>query len=163
MEMKNLSKLSLLAAAALVCWSGQSSASLRYRNSTPNTLFTLNAFASTEGAGCGFSDGCPGGEGSSFPAGFRVRGWFSVAPGGVATVETHAFHNAKHQGFAQDLLGNVWGGGGSTFCINNEVQNHCGNGCAPGAQRIVSFFHISHTTCCGFWCTPVNFTLNLTL
>ena len=163
--MRHVRSIASIAGMAVLCLCGESLATLKYHNGTPNTLFSLDAFASTSGFGCGFDDGCSGVESqASFPPGYRVRGWFQIAPGGTATVEGHAFHNAKHDGFAQDQFGHVWQGGGHSFCISTDVQNHCGSVC-PGSAQVTFpvFFSLSRTNCCGITCSPENFTMNFTL
>jgi|SoiMethySBSTD1v2_1073268.scaffolds.fasta_scaffold128329_2 hypothetical protein len=148
--------------AALLSVSGESAAWTKYKNKTPNTISTVHGFASGQAFGCGFDDGCRL-SGDDLED-FRIRGWFNIAPGGSVTVETHAFHNSAHIGYAEDNFGHVWNSNLQQICISNNAFDVCGSNCpGSGTPRRVSPFQFRNARCCGFTCSPVDFTLNFTL
>jgi uncharacterized membrane protein len=115
---------------------------------------------SVSGFGCGFNDGCSGTSSGDFAAGWKVRGWWSLGPGGTATVMSQSSTNAFQQSFAFDDFGAQWTGSGKRFCVNSQVMNHCGNICTTNSTS-PRFHSFDNLACCGAICSESsNFTLN---
>ncbi|HEX6245667.1 MAG TPA: DUF1036 domain-containing protein [Polyangiales bacterium] len=125
----------------------------KVKNNTPNTISLAYAFSSVSGVGCGYST-CGGG--------WKSKGWWNIAPGGTVTINGQAHHNADHQYYAQDTQGRKWRGGGRAFELRNTPFDFCNQGLFPGTWQEV-FKKISGSRCCGFWCSPVNWTETLIL
>lgn len=146
--------------ACLVCEVSGAEASTKFKNNTPNPVWVAYAHSADQGAGCGYNDGCGGA--THLSGSYKVQGWWQIAPGGTVTVNGHAHHNARHQYYAEDGLGHVWQGGGFVFATNWEAFTRCGNSFPFGSINR-TFRQLSNSTCCGFWCSPVNYTLTLVL
>jgi hypothetical protein len=140
----------------------------KIKNNTPNQIFVSYGVISIGGVGCGYWT-CRRGNSN----GHRFRGWWGIAPGGTATVNGEAHHNATaHYVWGEDSLGHFWGGGGLVsgimrpnafdYCRNDPTL---ANWWGPAGSVAVDFFRINPpgSSCCGFWCSPVNFTQGLTL
>lgn len=125
----------------------------KVKNNTPTTVSFAYAFSSVSGIGCGYST-CGGG--------WKSTGWWNIAPGGTVTINGQAHHNAIHQYYAQDQAGRKWRGGGRAFELRNSSFDFCNQGLNPANWQEV-FKVMSGSRCCGFTCSPVNFTLTLTL
>lgn len=130
---------------------------LKFHNDYSSGIWTAHAYASTNGLFCGYDDGCPG---DSYNAGWRVKGWWRVEPGGTATVDGETYHNAWHQYYAEADDGAWWGGDASYMPVRNAAYNWCGN--ATG-EYYPQFYWLATSRCCGTclgWTD--NFTLNFT-
>jgi hypothetical protein len=130
--------------------------SLKYKNGTTyGTIFTAHAFRTIGGFTC-FDDGCSG----SGVGDYRFEGWWSIAPGGVATVYSYSFHEAWHEAFAFDSAGHVWQGpstgvhAGHFECMLNNAFSQCGDQgycnapCVEPKCRTKRFYAINDTACC---------------
>src|SRR6185503_15451812 len=110
-EMKKLALVLSMFTMAMTMLPGTAGAWLKFKNSTPNTIWTAHAFSSTSGFLCGWNDGCSGGRGE-----WRIQGWWAIAPGGTVTVQSQNYGNAFHDYYAEDSFGHVWSGGGGSYC-----------------------------------------------
>ena len=140
-------------ALALLGAASTASAWTKFKNSTANTVWLAYAYQSVSGVACGYST-CGGG--------WRVQGWWQIAPGGTVTVNGHDHHNAKHHFYAQDQFGHIWNGTGTQQRLETGAFDYC-NGIINPGDWIEKFQIVRNTTCCGFWCDPVNYTANLVL
>jgi uncharacterized membrane protein len=143
----NRNKLSatLVGLATLALTAGQAGASTKFHNNSANTIWTMHAFASMTGLGCGWDDGCSGTGLNDW----RKQGWWQIAPGGTVTVHGSGYGNAFHDAYAEDAVGHWWGNGGNNFGINQSAQDTCGDGITV---RRVTFFRAASSRCCGIGC-----------
>ncbi|MDX2054463.1 MAG: hypothetical protein SFV15_18825 [Polyangiaceae bacterium] len=145
---------------AAVGSASNASAWLKFKNNTANTIWTSHAWASTSGFGCGYWDACD--KTDSNVTGYRVRGWWAIAPGGIVTVQSENFGNAWHQYYAEDAVGHKWNGGGYTFFTPHaSAYGHCGDftGFGEAASDFTVHRWLSTSRCCGVTCSPDNYTL----
>lgn len=118
--------------AAAVAFAGVSVSSpedahawLKFTNSTPWTVWVSHAYASYDSGVCGFWDAC---QGSSGVDTYRVQGWWGMAPGGSATVDSHRYGTAWRQYYAVADNGAEWRDGGYTFWLDfNNHFSFCGS------------------------------------
>jgi len=146
----------LVGAASLSCVTAPAAASTKFHNSTGNTIWAAHAFDSVSGLGCGYSDGCPSSS--------RVKGWFPIAPGGTATVDSRGWGNARHEIYAEDGLGHFWEGD-SAYVVPNDAFDRCQYDDWLYAQPTSNYYYfrlVRNTTCCGIGC-PGDKTYNFTL
>jgi hypothetical protein len=125
----------------------------RFHNNSANTIWTMHAFASTKGFGCGWADGCNG----SGIDDWRLQRWWQIAPGGTVQVHGFGWGNAVHDAYGEDAFGHFWGGGGGVFPAGNDANDVCGVGLET--SRRVTMFHARTTWCCGIGC-PGDGTVN---
>jgi uncharacterized membrane protein len=156
----------MVLAAVQTVLPGSASAYLKFKNSTPNTVFVAHAFASTSGFLCGYNDNCSGGRGD-----WRVEGWWRIVPGATSQVQSQTYGNAWHDYYAEDGLGHVWGGGGFSFCTpfpafsrcNNDECLGCIGNCPNPNPRVLTYRALRHSWCCGGACGPEGHVVNLVL
>lgn len=172
--MKRLLSLVGLLFAGVLLLQGSANASLKFKNGTPNTIWTAHAFSSTSGFLCGYNDGCSGSRGE-----WRVQGWWAIAPGGTATVQSATYGNAYHDYYAEDSLGHIWASGGGRYPVDQAAFDVCQNdiepiGCitfdcpsCPPCQtgntvRMLDFRRLRGSRCCGGSCQS-DYTLTFVL
>jgi hypothetical protein len=148
-----------MAVAAVLVFSSATRASTKFKNFSPNTIWTLHAYASTSGFLCGWNDGCSGVEGD-----WVVEGWYQIAPGATVVVQGNGYGNAYHDAYGEDSYGHVWQGGGGnpqggTYCAPPTAFSWCNNTCQSPNGNYYSFFRARNTRCCGGSC-PGDGTVN---
>ena len=163
--MKRLAVVLVAAMMVVMSVPGEAGAWLKFKNSTPNMIWTAHAFASTSGFLCGYNDGCSGSRGE-----WRVQGWWAIAPGGTATVQSNTYGNAWHDYYAEDSFGHVWKNGGGTYCSDQTAFDRCdqdlcigcmGN-CPNPNPSLLQYRRLRSTRCCGGTCQS-DYTLNFVL
>lgn len=147
-----MKKLGIIMSAAVLFVGSQAAASTKYHNDSGRTIHTAHAMYSVSGFGCGFDDGCGGTSSGDFAAGWKIRGWWNLGPGGTATVAGESSTNQMQQSFAFDDLGSQWTGTGQRFCVETTVMNHCGNICTSSSTS-PRWFVFDNTACCGAICS----------
>jgi hypothetical protein len=148
---------SLVMGAAVLMSPGAASASTKFKNNSPNTIWTLHAYASTSGFLCGWDDHC------SSEGDWVVEGWYKIAPGATVIVQGQGYGNAYHDAYGEDGLGHYWVGGGGNavggnFCAPRTAFSWCSNVCSTNASYY-QFFRARGTRCCGGSC-PGDGTVN---
>lgn len=139
--MKNVS----IVAAALTVLSAGSAAhayGFEIHNETPNTVWTAIATHKKFYVFCQESD-C--GEK------WRVKGWWQIAPGGMALVDGEDFHKKAHDWYAEDAVGHVWSGA-TVYCSPWAAFNYCMPRTCTGTDRMLGYRNKNLTTCCGAFC-----------
>jgi uncharacterized membrane protein len=138
-----------LLATVLVCGGGQAHAWYKIKNGTTSTIWVSHAFSSTQRFLCGWNDGCD----EATTSGWRVEGWWMIAPGGTSTIQSQGFGNAYHQIYAHDSVGHVWGGGGGWFGTPNPAFSRC-EGLFTQSNTIPYYTYLPTRTswCCGGSC-----------
>ena len=156
-----------MVAATLLGSTPSAQAWTKVKNNSANMIWVAYAHIAMEGVGCGYTT-CRQGDAVNFSNAYRVRGWWGIAPGGSATVNGNAHHNAtRHQVYAEDAFGNWWGGDGRIhgvfrpqafdYCKRNLGEQWWG----PPGSVWTDFFEVPVARCCGFWCGGVNYTQGL--
>jgi uncharacterized membrane protein len=143
---RSLAALTLCAAVFLGS-AGRANAWYKVRNNTPSTIWVAHAFASTIGLGCGWDDFCD----DRTLNGWRVEGWWAIAPGATTTIHSKGFGNAVHQLFGNDFVGHVWGNSGGWFGTPNAAFSRC----EPSFTDDQPYYHyakIRDSWCCGGSC-----------
>ncbi len=121
----------------------------KVKNATPNPMSVAYAYASTSGFLCGYNDGCD----DNSTRGFRVKGYFNIAPGGVSVLNSKTYGNAQHYIWAIDTVGHVWSGNGGAFAtpFGGPFDR-----CEPMFKDLdlpyQNYIAIRKTTCCGGSC-----------
>jgi len=145
---KRLAATATLAAAVALGSSAPARAWYQIVNATPDTVWVTHAFASTSGFLCGWNDGCS----DSAAPGWRVEGWWQIASGGSAIVQSAGWGNAYHQIFAHDLVGHVWSGGGDRFATPDSAFSRCAEFFPPSNIPAYTYVPTSNHRCCGGSC-----------
>jgi uncharacterized membrane protein len=142
----------LLGVAAFVGATRPAGAATHFQNTSSNTIWAAHKFDSTWGFGCGYDDGCDHAS--------RMTGWWQIAPGGITTVDSRGWGNARHEAYAEDGLGHYWEGG-DPVCLGDNGFNTCQYNdslCNQPTSTYYSFFFARNTACCGGTC-PTNGTI----
>ena len=148
-------------ATVLVGSGGQAHAWYKIKNGTANTVWVSHAFSSTQRFLCGWDDGCA----DATSSGWRVEGWWMIAPGGTSTVHGKGFGNAYHQIYAHDGVGHVWAGGNGSgwFGTPDSAFSRCeGLFTEEQSMPYYSYRPIRTSWCCGGSCVG-DYTTTLTL
>lgn len=128
-------------------------------NNTPNAVWVSHAFWSKSGFLCGYNDGCD----NNGTSGWKVEGWWKVAPGGAAIIHNKYFGNAAHQIYAHDGLGHVWGGTGGWFGTPNTAFSRCEGLFTDLDIPYYHYLKTRSTACCGGSCGPIDANTTLIL
>jgi len=148
----SLSLVSLAAAAAVALASGTSHAWIKFKNNTPNMIFTAQDRTTVCEWEC--------------PNGFRAVGWWNIAPGGTANVWNATARKVLFTYFAEDDFGHFWNG--STWkhsvCTPFTVFGFCSGGsiCNAPSRWLTYGGPTQPDFCCGLFCgldETINFNL----
>jgi uncharacterized membrane protein len=145
---RRLAVTATLVTAVVLASSAPAHAYYQITNRTPNTVWLTHAYASTSGFLCGWNDGCS----DATAPGWRVEGWWQIAPGGTAVIQSQNWGNAYHQIFAHDLAGHVWSGNGDRFATPDSVFNRCAEFFPPSNIPAYQYVWTSTHRCCGGSC-----------
>jgi uncharacterized membrane protein len=145
---KRLAATATLATAVVLASSAPAHAWYQIINATPNTVWVTHAFQSMSGFLCGYNDGCN----DSTSPGWRVEGWWQIASGGSAIVQSQNWGNAYHQIYAHDLVGHEWGGNGNSFATPDSAFSRCAEFFPPNTLPAYTYVWTSNHRCCGGSC-----------
>lgn len=153
----NLARLfGALSVAIGLAASSNAHAWVKIKNTTSQPVTVAIAFDSVSSTFCGWYDSCPDTRGS---LGYRVEGWWTIAPGATATVSGNNWGNALWQIYAYDQYGHAWQGGGGILDVATTAFSKCDS---MGGSNERTFAPIRGSRCCGGSC-PSNYTLSLGL